>query len=83
MKGGDDSSEIMAYVDDEVLVVEVDDESHHWRDETDRSAYLECQGFAIVRFTNHEIATDVGTAIQTISMWLDEIRVTGSAPDWW
>ena len=67
---------------DPKLIVEVDDESHHWRDETDRTAYLESQGFAIVRFSNHEIASDVNMAIQAISMWIDEFRATGRAPDW-
>ncbi len=41
------------------VVVEVDGGSHEHRDESQRTAYLESQGFTVVRITNEAIATDV------------------------
>ena len=64
------------------IVVEVDDSSHYWRDETDRTEYLESRDFGILRFSNHEIAAHLDFAIQAVSLWVAHVRKTGHSPDW-
>ena len=56
------------------LIVEVDDRSHDYRDESERTAYLESLGFTILRFTNKEIAQEVHDAIGTIEHWVQILR---------
>ena len=63
------------------LVVEVDDASHHWRDETDRTDHLESLGYAILRFDNEDIAIDVDLVIGTVEHWVKTLRTTGSPAD--
>jgi very-short-patch-repair endonuclease len=63
------------------LVVEVDDPSHDLRDETARTLDIETAGFAILRFTNHEIATEVHAAISTIEYWVEFLRRYGQPPE--
>ena len=60
---------------DPKLVIEVDDDSHDWRDETVRTAYIEAQGFRILRFDNAELAesSDVD-AIATVCHWVEALR---------
>jgi len=62
-------------------VIEVDDSSHHWRDESDRTEYLESLGFTILRFDNKDIATDVDLAIGAIRYWIETMRATGLPPE--
>ena len=64
------------------IVVEVDDSSHYWRDETDRTAYLESRGFGILRFSNHEIAAHLDLAIQAVSLWVAHVQRSGRHPEW-
>jgi very-short-patch-repair endonuclease len=62
------------------LVIEVDDPSHDWRDEIERTRYLEALGFAVLRFTNKEIATEIGFAIETVEHWIESLKSTGQPP---
>jgi very-short-patch-repair endonuclease len=48
------------------IVIEVDDASHEWRDETERTAFLQAQGFTLIRFDNEHIAADVDGAFDAI-----------------
>ena len=41
------------------FVIEVDDESHYWKDETERTTFLESKGFSILRFDNVVIARNL------------------------
>ena len=66
---------------DPALVVEVDDPSHDHRDETSRTAYLESQGFAILRFTNKEIAQGFPEVLGTIEFWIATLKATGRPPE--
>jgi BirA family biotin operon repressor/biotin-[acetyl-CoA-carboxylase] ligase len=52
------------------LVIEIDDPSHQFRDESERNAYLEARGFEIIRFTN-EFVAKVGVA-ESIENWLSQ-----------
>jgi len=62
------------------LVLEVDDPSHEWRDETGRTTYFESQGFDVIRFTNELVAKEPGSVLGTIEAWLeDNAHLAGSA----
>jgi very-short-patch-repair endonuclease len=63
------------------LVVEVDDPSHEFRDESIRTRYFESKGFAILRFTNRQIAQELPEAVGTIEAWVEHIRCHGVAPE--
>ena len=65
---------------DPMLVVEVDDQSHDWRDESKRTRDIEAAGFAILRFTNKEIATDINDAITAVQYWVEELRAHQTPP---
>ena len=56
------------------LVIEVDDESHNWRDESERTAFIESREFTILRFDNVEIAGDIDDAISTVRAWVEALR---------
>ena len=51
------------------LVVEVDGGQHaeHRRDDDRRSARLADQGFAVLRFWNHEVLTDTDAVVRAIA----------------
>ena len=59
---------------DPKLVVEIDDPSHDWRDETARTLYLEARGFAVLRFTNDEVTKEFPEVINTIEEWVKLLR---------
>jgi very-short-patch-repair endonuclease len=56
------------------IVIEVDDTSHFWKDEEVRTAYIESQGFTILRFDNREIAFELDGAIDHIRQIATELR---------
>jgi len=63
------------------LVIEVDDTSHEFRDESMRTDYFIEQGFAVLRFTNKRIAQDLPEVVGTIEGWIEHIRLHGKAPE--
>ena len=65
---------------DPKLVIEVDDPSHHWKDEIERTADLEAGGFAALRLTNRQVATDLDAAVTAIRNWITSLRTTGAPP---
>ncbi len=62
------------------LAVEVDDKSHDWRDETERTRQIENQGFTVLRFTNAEVAGNIHGVLSTIENWVASLRDTGEPP---
>ena len=62
------------------LVIEVDDPSHDYRDEEERTLYFEREGFVIFRCTNQKVAEDVGAVLESIAYWVAELR-KGNRPD--
>jgi 5-methyltetrahydrofolate--homocysteine methyltransferase len=50
------------------VVIEVDGESHDYRDEPARTAYLESQGFTIIGLNNEDVTFDHGE----LTEWLKE-----------
>jgi len=48
------------------LVIEVEDTSHEFRDESMRTNYFIEQGFAVLRFTNKRVAQNLREVIGTI-----------------
>ena len=66
---------------DPMLVIEVDGPSHDWRDEQHRTSYLEARGFAVLRLSNKDIATDTNGAVSTVERWVRSLRSTGRPPD--
>ena len=56
------------------LVIEIDDLTHAWRDETGRSAFIEGSGFPILRLTNHFVARDLDAVYGTICYWVEELK---------
>jgi very-short-patch-repair endonuclease len=65
---------------DPKLVIEVDDPSHEYRDEEERTRFFENEGFVIFRCTNKEVARDIGDVLGAITYWIEEIR-KGNRPD--
>ena len=63
------------------LAVEIDDESHLYRDEDERTAYIESWGFPLLRFWNHEVRRDCRAVVSTIAYWVEHLRLTGRPPD--
>jgi len=51
------------------VIVEADGSYHDWSEDYDqaRSAYLEHQGFRVLRFTNHDLAMHLDWVIQEIA----------------
>ena len=66
---------------DPKLVVEVDDESHDWRDETVRDRYMESVGFTVLRFTNREVSEDPNAVLRTIAYWVECLKAGSPPPD--
>ncbi len=62
------------------LVLEIDDQSHDWRDETERIEYIEARGFPILRLTNEYVAKDLGAVQRTISYWVADLKA-GRRPE--
>jgi very-short-patch-repair endonuclease len=56
------------------LVIEIDDPTHEWRDEFDRTMYIEGKGFPILRLTNKFVAQDLTAVHGTISYWVAELK---------
>jgi len=65
---------------DPKLVIEVDDPSHDFRDEEERTEFFENEGFVIFRCTNKEVAQDIGAVLESIAYWVSELR-KGNRPD--
>jgi very-short-patch-repair endonuclease len=63
------------------LVIEVDDTSHEFRDESMRTDYFESQGFAVLRVTNQRVALELPEVVGTIESWIEHIRTFGEAPE--
>jgi very-short-patch-repair endonuclease len=62
------------------LVVEVDGPSHDWADESVRTAALEARGFTVIRFTNHEVASDMEGVVLAIRHVVGELRTLDATP---
>ncbi|MDH5373575.1 MAG: endonuclease domain-containing protein [Acidimicrobiia bacterium] len=54
------------------IVVEVDDPSHYWRDEEKRTRDLEGLGFVVLRFSNREVAMELGGVVEIIARTVEE-----------
>jgi very-short-patch-repair endonuclease len=65
---------------DPKLVIEIDDGSHDWRDETPRTEYLWDHGFKVLRFRNEEVAKEIHGVIATIENWV-KILSEGGNPE--
>ena len=63
------------------LVIEIDDSSHEFRDETVRTEHFESLGFAVLRFTNKRVAQEFPEVISTIEAWVACLRETGQPPE--
>ena len=64
------------------LVIEIDDESHLYRNEAERTAYIESRGFTILRFWNMEVATQYDGVIGTIQNWIAALQEGRDPEDW-
>ncbi|MEX2278590.1 MAG: DUF559 domain-containing protein, partial [Acidimicrobiia bacterium] len=63
---------------DPKIVIEVDDTSHEWRDETARTGYFEAVGFTVLRFGNREIAFEFDGAVALITRTVVDLRDSNS-----
>ena len=63
------------------LVIEVDDTSHEFRDESMRTEYFESQGFSMLRFDNMRVAKELPEVVGTIEAWVEHIRLHREAPE--
>jgi very-short-patch-repair endonuclease len=66
---------------DPKLVVEIDDISHEFRDESMRTEYFESLGFSVLRFTNRQVAREFPEVMGTIEAWVAHLRATGQPPE--
>ena len=55
------------------IVIEVDDSSHEWRDETARTHYLESRGFVVLRFSNREVAQELDGVLEMIEQTISDL----------
>ena len=55
------------------IVIEVDDSSHQWRDETVRTNYLESRGFVVLRFSNRQIAQELDDVVEIITLTVSDL----------
>ena len=55
------------------IVIEVDDSSHEWRDETARTNYLESRGFVVLRFSNREVAQELDGVLEMIEQTISDL----------
>jgi very-short-patch-repair endonuclease len=62
---------------EERLVVEIDGSVHDHKDESARTAYLQKQGFRVVRIDNDQVE-DVGVRASLLR-WLTEHGISGNA----
>ena len=62
------------------LVLEIDDPSHDWRDDTRRAEHLESLGFGVLRFTNKRVAMEFEGVVSTIETWVIALKVSGHPP---
>jgi very-short-patch-repair endonuclease len=62
-------------------VIEVDDISHEFRDESIPTEYFESQGFPVLRFSNRRVALELDEVVGTIEGWVEHIRTSGEAPE--
>ncbi len=65
---------------DPKIVIEVDDSSHYWNEEQERTAYIESQGFTILRLDNKEITLAHEDSIAWLRSCIDWIRRHGPPP---
>ena len=63
------------------LVVEVDDLSHDFRDDTERDADLASEGFSILRLDNKDIAMDLDASFNSVVYWIEHMREHGRPPE--
>ena len=52
-----------------MLVIEIDGDTHALRQDYDerRTAFLQSKGYRVLRFTNHEVATNLSAVLTTIA----------------
>ena len=55
-------------------MIEVDDQSHYWRDESERTNFLMARGFSILRFDNVVIACELDGAFNMIQAQIEALR---------
>ena len=55
------------------IVIEVDDSSHEWRDETARTNYLESRGFVVLRFSNRQVAQELDRVVEIITQTVSDL----------
>ncbi|MDX1450198.1 MAG: endonuclease domain-containing protein [Acidimicrobiia bacterium] len=60
------------------IVVEVDDTSHDWKDEADRTEFLESRGFTVLRFTNRQAAFERDGVVAVIETTVATLRIPAS-----
>ena len=53
----------------------MDDASHYWKDEQDRTAYIESQGSTILRLDNKEIALAHEDSVEWLRRCIDWIKL--------
>lgn len=56
------------------LAIEIDDRSHEGRGEEDRTAYIEGQGFPMLRLTNELVTQDLAAVCGTVRYWVAELK---------
>ena len=59
------------------IAIEVDDDSHDFRDERVRTAYIQSLGYRILRFDNADVAQQVDAIIRYITAEVARLRVGG------
>jgi|SRR5579884_1380244 len=66
-----------------MLVIEVDGDTHALRQDYDerRTAFLQSKGYRVLRFTNHEVATNLSAVLTSIAEALDSPLSPALSPE--
>ena len=67
---------------DPKLVIEIDGDSHAGREEYDaaRTRFLEAKGYMVIRFTNHDVMTNLEGVLVRLSEVIAELRASPPLP---
>ena len=67
---------------DPKLVIEIDGDSHPRREQYDaaRTRFLEAKGYTVIRFTNHDVMTNLEGVLERMSEVIVQLRASSPLP---
>ena len=67
---------------DPKLVIEIDGDSHAGREQFDaaRTRFLEAKGYTVIRFTNHDVMTNLEGVLERLNEVIVQLRTSSPLP---